>query len=596
MLIPLGQLALYLALLLGVMAVVLLTVGTFRRDSLAARIGREALIGSTAMVLATAAVLVVALVRCDFRLQYVFQYGSLSQPLVYRISALWAGESGSLLTWTALTLLALTSFVVSRPLTRKVAAVGALAALLPLLLLVILTVESRPFATIPLQTPTLQAADPAPSTETYVYQVPPNGRELKLQLQTWAMIVHPPLLFAGYAVLVVPFAIALANLLGDRLADRLDVLRRYLLVGWTLLTAGIALGAYWAYVELGWGGYWAWDPVENASLVPWLLATAALHTLTVSRRSGRLLRTTLILTIASLLTCVLATYITRGGIEESLHAFAKGELTQCYLYFALAAIAAATVSLVGAWPGKADGDRPAPSRRVWLMVVVAAVLTAFAAAVFLGTVGPQVLSGLGGPRYQISIEDWNILGAVFGLLMLGVMIAGPWLTGGLRAKGNRVAPLVAHASYVLLVVAVAGSHIVRDDLTAWFAKGQSADLAGHQFTYEGVTVSDDAQRSIETIRAAVTVSRNGRTVAHLSPAHKFNYRTGDQRAEVDLTVGPLQDLYVSLDPRMGPDGEALLSVHRTGLVVWLWGATGLMTLAGLAAAWRRSATPGGEQP
>jgi len=572
MLIPVGQLALYLAALLGAMALLVGLLGAARRDAMAARLARQATVAAALAVAAATAVLLVALVRCDLRLDYVARYSASWQPMVYRLSALWAGEAGSLLTWAALALAAAAVFVVSRPLTRDAAAAGALAVMTPLLLTILLTIGSSPFVAARL--------------------VQPDGAGMNLQLQTWSMVVHPPLLLAGYAVLTVPFGIALANLISGRLDAGLESLRRFLLVGWSLLTAGIAFGAYWAYVELGWGGYWAWDPVENASLVPWLLATAALHTLAPARRTGRLLRTTLALVVASLVACVLATYITRGGVEASVHAYARGAVTDAYLWFALAVLAlAAAILLVrrprGATP--AADPAPAPShagRSVWLMAAVAAVLAAFAVAVFLGTVGPQVLSQLTERRYQMGVPQWNVLGAVFGLLLLTVLLVGPWFAGGLGWKGRRT-HVVAHAAYVLLVAAVAGSHLVRDDLTTVVAEGQTVRFAGHDFTCRSITLTDDPDRRLATLRVEVAVSREGQHVATLRPARVADRRTESQRADVDLTTGPLQDLYVSLNGYDGQNRLVSLSLHRTGLVLWLWVASGLMTLAGLAAAVRR---------
>jgi cytochrome c-type biogenesis protein CcmF len=583
MLIPVGQLALYLAALLGAMALLLGLLGAARRDAMAARLARQATVAAAVAVAVAAAALLVALVRCDLRLDYAARYSASWQPTIYRLSALWAGEAGSLLTWTVLALTAAAVFVVSRPITRDAAAAGALAVLTPLLLTILLIVGSSPFV----------AAD----------LIQPDGAGMNLQLQTWSMIVHPPLLLAGYAVLTVPFGIALANLISGRLDAGLESLRRFLLVGWSLLTAGIAFGAYWAYVELGWGGYWAWDPVENASLVPWLLVTAALHTLSPARRTGRLLRTTLALVVASLVACVLATYITRGGVEAGVHAYARGAVTDAYLAFALAVLFLAAALLVLRRPRAAAGTAdtaPAPShagRSVWLMAAVAALLAAFAVAVFLGTLGPQVLSQLAARRYQMGVPQWNVLGAVFGLLLLAVLLVGSWVAGGLAWKGRRTTA-VAHAAYILLVAAVAGSHLVRDNLTAVVAEGQTVRFAGHGFACRNIILADDPDRGTATLRVELAVSRGQRLVATLRPAHIADRRNESRRADVDLMTGPLQDLYVSLNAYDPQQRTVSLSLHRTGLVVWIWVASGMMTLAGLAAAVRRptATQKGGPQP
>jgi cytochrome c-type biogenesis protein CcmF len=432
MLIAVGQLVLLLAMLMAALSGAALVLATVRRDAAAARVGRDALVGCAASLVTATGILLFALLTRDVRLQYVARYTDATQPLIHCLTALWAGAEGSLLLWATGLAVVGAVLAVMRPLDRHRATCGAVLAMVTLLLVTVLNVDVRHGAAQLLATPF------APVKLLHF-----EGSGMALSLQTSAMILHPPALFAAYVALAVAFAIAVANLATGRLTDHLVALRRWLLAGWILLTVGNALGAWWAYAELGWGGYWSWDPVENASLVPWLVATAALHTMAVTRRTRRLAATTLVLIAAAFLTCLLATYITRsgitniGGLKTSVHAYTAGDAGGQHLIVWLvthsyALVIAAGAVLVAALilRHKRRHRQTAPpgnsrSRRfVIAMICVVLVLSAFAFGVLYGTLWPAISVWMGGEPYQIETSQYDLLATVLGLILLGGLAAG----------------------------------------------------------------------------------------------------------------------------------------------------------------------------
>ena len=330
-------------------------------------------LGLTLVYTLASAILLYAFLACDFRVEYVAQYSDRGLPLFYRITAFWAGQSGSMLFWAWSVALSGACFVLLKAYTK----LGERSRLWFCLLFfcimgffsLILIVWSNPFDTLNF--------------------TPQDGQGLNPLLQNPGMIFHPPLLFLGYGGFVVPGCLALAQTLSGRLHDpqngkRLEehwgqASRPFILVAWALLTAGIVLGAWWAYMELGWGGYWAWDPVENASLIPWLIATAYLHTAVIGSRRGKLQRTNVFLMALTTISAFFATYLVRSGVIESLHAFGGGGVGTPLLIFTLASLYLALVIVV-CEPGPA-AKRP---NKTLGMVATAFVVLCFAGTLLYG--------------------------------------------------------------------------------------------------------------------------------------------------------------------------------------------------------------------
>ena len=287
----------------------------------------------TACMTASSVILLYAFVTYDFSLKYVAQYSDTTLPLFYRITAFWAGQAGSMLFWAWSVAISGTIFCMTGAYRRLASTtrlwyhmffLGIMA-----FFLLLLTTWTNPFEMI----------SPPPA----------DGNGLNPLLQNPGMIFHPPLLFLGYGGFCVPGCLALAQALTGNLTRRNVedswgvVTRPFILIAWVLLTAGIILGAWWAYMELGWGGYWAWDPVENASLIPWLIASAYLHTAVIETRRGKLFRTNVLLMTLTTVSAFFATYLVRSGVVESLHAFGDGGVGTPLLIFTLVFTALAII-------------------------------------------------------------------------------------------------------------------------------------------------------------------------------------------------------------------------------------------------------------
>ena len=278
----------------------------------------------TASVLA----LIYLLVSRDFSIRYVAEHVDTHLPLGYTISALWAGQEGSLLLWLWLltcfgAVLLSQRLTLGQPLASyALAVVGVAQAFLAVVLLLV----SNPFS------------------RTGVALA--EGQGLNPLLQNFWMIIHPPVVFAGYAAYTIPFALAIAGLAAGRL-DRawLGIVRRWTLLAWILLGAGILMGAWWAYQELGWGGYWGWDPVENSSLLPWLTGTALLHSLMMQERRGAFTVWNLWLIVLTFGLCNFATFVTRSGLIQSVHAFGQSNLGYYFMAFIILCFLALVILL-----------------------------------------------------------------------------------------------------------------------------------------------------------------------------------------------------------------------------------------------------------
>jgi cytochrome c-type biogenesis protein CcmF len=363
----------------------------------------NALWAVAALVSLGSILLLYSLITHDFQIRYVYQYTSTHLPLVYRISAFWAGQEGSLLLW--LWFVAILAVMVAHDKKRrgkvKAYLLGVLALVEAFLALLVL-VTSNPFVT--------QATSPA------------EGIGMLPLLENPGMVVHPPVLFLGYAAYTVPFAFALAALLSGELGTSctergmeyqswVKAMRRWNLFAWLALGTGILIGAWWSYVELGWGGYWAWDPVENASLIPWLVGTASLHSVIIEERRGMHKVWNLVLPTLAFVLCMFATLVTRGGIILSdLHGFSRQ--TQPIAYYLLAFILGVlgwSFALLYRRRCQLASERRAENlvSRETLFLLVNVLFCGAALIVFLGTVYPSLARSAGGVMLSLNASFYN---------------------------------------------------------------------------------------------------------------------------------------------------------------------------------------------
>ncbi|MEO5936217.1 MAG: cytochrome c biogenesis protein CcsA, partial [Terriglobales bacterium] len=299
----------FYTLVAGIMALV------YRADRLA-ETARRAGIASFIAVFAAAMALVISVLNNDFSLAYIRDHSNIELPVAYKVSALWSGQEGSLLFWALI--LSAYAFVVRirhKVDVKLTAYVSVILAAVQCFFLMLVQFSAHPFALV-------------------TGPVPEDGRGLNILLQYPEMVIHPPMLYLGYVGMTVPFAFALGALIMRYPGEKwIHITRRWTMVTWLFLTVGIFLGAHWAYAVLGWGGYWGWDPVENASLLPWLTATAFLHSVMMQEKRGMMKVWNVWLIFITFLLSIFGTFLTRSGIVSSVHAFAQSDIGPWFVWF-----------------------------------------------------------------------------------------------------------------------------------------------------------------------------------------------------------------------------------------------------------------------
>jgi cytochrome c-type biogenesis protein CcmF len=289
--------------------------------------------------------------------------------------------------------------------------------------------------------------------------VPADGHGLNPLLQNPAMIAHPPILFLGYAGYTIPFALLIGALVAGRRDNQwLAGARRWLLASWLFLTAGILLGAQWAYVELGWGGYWAWDPVENASLLPWLTGTALLHSIMIQQHRGMFKKWNATLIVASFILCIFGTYITRSGVIQSVHAFGESLIGTFFLGFLIvAALASLFLLVLRRRAMSPEHELQGLVGREGAFLAANVLLVGMMLATLVGTLFPLISHAIAGREVTVGPAFYNKVVAPMGLLLIALMSVGPMLGYGEDAAKRVVRGLVIPASVTLLSVAFAWS-------------------------------------------------------------------------------------------------------------------------------------------
>ncbi|WP_426171629.1 heme lyase CcmF/NrfE family subunit [Pseudoduganella sp. R-34] len=620
-----GNFALVLALLLAAVQGILPLAGARRGDVRWMALARPAAAGQFIFSTLAFGCLFYALYANDFSLRYVAQHSNTLLPWQYRLSAAWGGHEGSLLLWTwLLSAWTFAAASLSRQLPREVQArlVGVLG-LVAVGFLLFLILTSNPFLRM------LPAA--------------PDGNDLNPLLQDAGMIAHPPLLYMGYVGFSVTFAFAIAALLGGRLdASWARWSRPWALAAWSFLTLGIAMGSFWAYYELGWGGWWFWDAVENASFMPWLVGTALLHSLIVTEKRGTFRSWTALLAILAFSLSLLGTFLVRSGVLTSVHAFATDPRRGAFILAYLAVVVGGSL-LLYAWRAPRLRQRTvfSPMSRESLLLLQNVVMLAATGTVLLGTLYPLVLDALGAGKISVGPPYFE---KVFLPMMLPVLLlvaAGPfagWRNGtvaqlarrlrwpaamalgiglgaALLVRGSLMSSLglllaawvllgtawqviqqrrklarqprswwgmmAAHAGlgvFVIGVTMVKGHELVQDVV---LAPGQQASLGEYSFTLQ--KLENTRGPNYTALRASVTVAHQGQAVARLQPEQRRYTVAQDTMTEAAIDRGLLRDLYVSLGDSAG-DGRWLLRIQLKPFVGWIWGGCVLFAIGGLLAA------------
>jgi len=528
MITEIGQYVLITALVLaGVQAIVPLW-GAARGEAGLMAVGDRTAIAHAAALLIAFAALTHGFVTSDFSLQIVFQNSHSLKPMLYKVSGVWGNHEGSMLLWVlvlALFSAAVSVFGRNLPPTLK-ARVLSIQAMIGFAFLAFIIFTSNPFARL----------SPAPL----------DGTGLNPLLQDPGLAFHPPLLYLGYVGFSMAFSFAIAALIEGRVdAAWGRWVRPWTLAAWTFLTGGIALGSWWAYYELGWGGWWFWDPVENASFMPWLFGTALLHSSIVVEKRDALKSWTILLAILTFSMSLLGTFLVRSGVLTSVHSFATDPERGIFILAILAiAIGGALTLFAIRAPGMKGGGLFAPVSREGALVVNNMLLTLAAATVLLGTLYPLILEALSGGESRVSVGP-PFFNATFGPIMvpLVLMVAlGPlmaWKRGNLRTASRKLIPAAIAAVLTIVVTRLAvpdgpGLAPFAMGLAAWLATGTIAEWGGRIKLFTSwPTVS--LRRLSGQPRSA-----SGMTLAHLGLSIMIVGITGSSawRAELVTTLSP----------------------------------------------------------
>ena len=571
----------------------------------------------SAGLLAATLILLACLLSGDFALAYVHDHTNRSLPAIYRACALWAGQEGSLLVWAAG--IALVCLIFQR--SRVYSHLGdstrmmfwALHFLVMAFFLLLLVTWSNPFARL----------IPAPA----------DGLGLNPILRHPGMILHPPLLLLGYAGLALPACLAAAQSFIPRKGTEyawIMLVRPYILAAWAALTAGIVLGMWWAYMELGWGGYWAWDPVENASLIPWLISTAALHTLIVQERRNKLHRVNVALMCLTTISALFATYLVRSGVVQSVHAFGDGSVGTPLTVFVLGGL---LISFWAAFSVPARGRELAGIvSREGFLVMVCWLLLALSVIILVGTMWP-VISLLWTPEpHGLDANFYNRVCVPLGMLIMLLLMVCPWLRwdGGLRdaprfwlalgafvasgaaffflgyrqpvallAAAGSVACLAGllaslpslpgkggwravgaaglHVGLAVLVLGMAFSGPYKQEYDLLFQNGKGVQQAG-AYRVELLEAQQGRAVDHDYLEARLKIYEGDTLLGELKPQRRMYDKFGTmQFSEVDVVPGLGNELYASF---LGLDENAsvLIRFSVEPLVNWMWIGGTLMCL------------------
>lgn len=624
---PLGRAALLVGVVCSVFGALACIIGAKRNDLNVSRLAPRFAFGAVAASVAAFAFMEYALITRDFSLAYVQKVGSRSTPALYNFTAAWSALEGSILMWV-LILAGFTGAIAWKFRRRRDDQLVTWALAVMFIVLAFFFVLS------------FGPANPFAGGAAGVTDGPgPNPL-----LQNHVLVLfHPPILYLGYVGMTVPFAFAIAALITGRVGEGwLLETRRWSLFAWGFLTLGIILGSWWSYEVLGWSGVWAWDPVENASFMPWLTGTAYIHSVLVQERRGMLRVWNLSLLIATFSLTILGTFLTRSGVLNSVHAFSESNIGPYLLAF-FSVIVLVSIGLIG-WRGdrlRSPGTIDSPFSREGAFLANNVLFGVFAFVVLLGTVFPLVVEALQDRRLVVGQPFFDRLSTPIGIVMLTLMSVAPILpwrkaseevlrerlfwpavcgvlalalsvvlgaTGlapllafglggfaagsagrqlaiatrrqGLRGLiGRANGGMIVHIGVILIAVGLTASNSFTNSQELKLVKGEAASFAGHTFELVGFEETEDDRST--SIKALVSIDGGQ---AYAPAIHKFTnmgMNIGTPSVKTSLT----KDLYLTLEPPVKPsENEARIKVFIKPLIIWLWIGGLLMGLGTILAA------------
>ena len=558
----------------------------------------------------------------DFSVLYVAQNSNSELPVAYRLAAVWGAHAGSILLWVLI--LSGWGLAVARSADRKMPAsyvicVLSVLAFIGVGFLAFILFSSNPFVRHPLP--------------------PLDGADLNPLLQDPGLVIHPPILYLGYVGFAVAYAMAIAALLQQPPVQKWALwMRPWVASAWMFLTTGIALGSWWAYYELGWGGWWFWDPVENASFMPWLAGTALLHALAATARRGVFASWSILLAIVCFLLSLLGTFLVRSGVLTSVHAFASDPARGLFILALLALSGGIGIGLY-AWrpPGGAAVTGRLLSRDGFLLIN-SALFTVALATVLLGTLYPLLLDALGMGKLSVGAPYFN---AVFAPLMIPVAVLagtglltrwqadhwprlarliGPmavgailvfvlvlamfqgtiamavalalaaWIIGGTlravfltqRRTPRFIGACTAHIGFAVVIIGIAVVSHAGAEANRRMEVGDTVTLAGYEFTLD--EVSTDSGANYDAVRASFRVNHDGRLIARIMPEKRYYPVRGLTMTEAGIRPGLVRDLYIALGEPL-EHGAWSVRLQYKPMVRWIWMGAGLIALGALIGLW-----------
>ncbi|WP_293644819.1 heme lyase CcmF/NrfE family subunit [Thiolapillus sp.] len=624
-----GHFALILALVVALVQSILPLAGAQRGIASWVAVAKPAARLQFLFMVISFACLTFSFMQSDFSVLYVATNSNTALPILYKISGVWGAHEGSLLLWALILTVwttAVTLFGRSIPPVMMARVLGILG-LISVGFLMFMLFTSNPFERL---------MPPAP-----------EGRDLNPLLQDPGLAIHPPMLYMGYVGFAIPFAFALAAMLGGRLdAAWARWSRPWTQIAWVFLTLGIALGSWWAYYELGWGGWWFWDPVENASFMPWLVGTALMHSLAVTEKRGAFKAWTVLLAIFAFSLSLLGTFLVRSGVLTSVHAFAADPSRGLFILVFLVAVVGGSLTLYAVRASKVRSYvRFDLVSRETALLLNNVILVVTCASILLGTLYPLLLDALGlgkisvGPPYFNSVfipltvplavlmgigtlARWkrdsfaNIwpkvrvalaASVIFGVLYpIVVMQQFSWqAAAGMvlafwvffttlkatkeQARGRGLGGLsLSHWGMVLGHTGIA-VFIVGITLTSIYSTEKDLRLEVDQ-TYEmgGYAFNFKGATHLQGPnytgdRGEVVITQNGEQVAVLYP-EKRNYRSGMPMTEAGIDAGLTRDLFVAMGEPLGSDGAWSVRLYHKPYVRWIWLGALIMAFGGILSA------------
>jgi cytochrome c-type biogenesis protein CcmF len=448
----LGALAILLAFCVALYATLASVIGRIKNKPFLIVSGERAVYSVWVLVTLASGILVYSLMSGDFRFAYVAEHSNRSMPLLYKFASWWGGQEGSLLFWSFLlsTYATVVVFTNRRKHRDMMPWVVAVLTTIQTFFLVLNNFVANPFQML--------------ATDKLIVAVP-DGNGLSPLLQYPAMAIHPPMLYLGYVGFAVPFAFAIGSLITKQPGDAwIHTTRRWTLVTWLFQSTGVMLGAAWAYHVLGWGGYWGWDPVENASLLPWLSGTAFLHSVMMQEKKGMMKVWNIVLVSTTFFLCILGTFLTRSGVVQSVHAFARSEIGKFFVTFLALGIAATIYLILDRLEYlKSESELESVISRESSFLFNNLILLASCFAVLWGTLFPVISEAATGDKISLDADWYNRLMVPIGLFLLLLTGVGPlfaWRKTSIESlRRNFQLPGIASLVLVGALVAAGMRHI-----------------------------------------------------------------------------------------------------------------------------------------